>query len=150
MYAAEAMLDANVIAVLQTPVAGLKCPSDAAKDLNDAGGEYRPADTNGTQYSVAYASYAGVCDGNGSSVDNRQYNCQGVLYVDSDTKFRDVTDGTSNVLMVGEKCRERYHARCERMQNTGGALAFVMATSILESHDNRGHSSCSGNRGPGN
>jgi prepilin-type processing-associated H-X9-DG protein len=76
-------------------------------------------------------------------------NCEGVLYVDSDVRFRDVTDGTSNVLMVGEKARETYHARCQRMQNTGGALAFVMATSVLESHDNRGMAAAVGttNRG---
>lgn len=65
-------------------------------------------------------------------------NCEGVLYVDSDVRFRDVTDGTSNVLMAGEKARETVHGRCQRMQNTGGALAFVMATSILETHQNRG------------
>jgi prepilin-type N-terminal cleavage/methylation domain-containing protein len=139
MWAAEAMQLPGVVEVLQTPVATLRCPSDTGKDLNNTGSEYRPADLGGTQYDVATCNYVGVCDGNGTNIDNRQNYCDGVLYVDSDTAFKDVQDGTSNVLLVGERARETQHARCSRLQSTGAGLAFVIASSNQLSHCNRGN-----------
>jgi len=135
--AAEAMVDPAIVAVLQTPVSTLRCPTDTAPDLNDAGGEYRPADANGTRHYVATANYMGVCDGNGYRIDNRQRECQGVIFVESSIQFRDVTDGTSNVLMAGEKCREKYHGRCTRKQNNGAGIVFVVGASNQLYHDNR-------------
>ena len=136
-WGAQAMVDPLVVGVLQTPVSGLRCPSDTGQELNNKGGEYRPADLNGVRSHVAMSNYAGVCDGNSANIDNRQNNCDGVLFVDSSIKFRDVTDGTSNVLMVGEKCHESNHGRCSRKQNNGAALVFVIGASNQLSHSNR-------------
>jgi len=139
MTGAESLLNVASQEVIATPVSTLRCPSDAGQDLNNTGGEYRPADTSGTRYRAATSNYVGVCDGNSANVDNRQRNCQGVLYVDSHTRFADVLDGTSNVLMVGERCLERHHARCNRMQRCGAAIVFVIASSNQLSHCNRGN-----------
>jgi prepilin-type N-terminal cleavage/methylation domain-containing protein len=136
-FAAESLLTAASQNVIQTPVSALRCPSDTGEDLNNAGGEYRPADRQGNRYHAATSNYMGVCDGNGYRIDNRQRYCQGVLYVDSHIRFADITDGTSNVLMNGEKCRERNHARCNRKQNCGAGIVFVVATSNQLAHDNR-------------
>ncbi len=136
-FAAESLLTPESQRVIQTPVSALRCPSDTGEDLNNAGGEYRPADTNGNRYHAATSNYVGVCDGNNTNIDNRQRNCQGVLYVDSHIRFADITDGTSNVLMNGEKCRERNHARCNRKQNCGAAIVFVVGASNQLSHRNR-------------
>jgi prepilin-type N-terminal cleavage/methylation domain-containing protein/prepilin-type processing-associated H-X9-DG protein len=152
-WAAQAMNRPEVINVLQTKVGPLRCPSDTGKDLNNAGGEYRPRSLSGTQYDVATSNYAGVCDAAGpyspQRINNDQRQCDGVLYVDSDTAFKDVTDGTSNVLMVGEKCRETQHGRCNKKVNTGAALIFVIASSNQLSHENRGNCAAVGsvNRG---
>ena len=137
MWGAQSLANAAAQVVIRTPVGPLRCPSDTGQDLNNAGGEYRPADINGTRYDAATNNYMGVCDDNSANIDNRQNNCSGVLYVDSKTKFRDVTDGTSNVLMVGEKCRESQHARCQRMQNNGAGIVFVVGASNQLSHSNR-------------
>ena len=141
MWGAESLVNAASQQVIATPVTTLRCPSDTGENLNNAGGEYQPADNNGTRLRAATCNYMGVCDGNNNRVDNRQNQCQGVLYVDSETKFRDVRDGTSNVLMVGEKCREKHHARCNRMQNNGAGIVFVVGASNQLAHDNR--STCS-------
>jgi len=101
-------------------------------------------DSTGTRRSAATANYAGVCDDNGANIDNDQRNCSGVLFVDSDVKFRDVVDGTSAVLMVGERCRYRQHMRCAATQDCGAAIAFVIASSNQLAHDNRGNASAVG------
>jgi prepilin-type N-terminal cleavage/methylation domain-containing protein len=136
-WAAEALLYAPAQEVIQTPVPGLRCPSDTGTDLNNAGGEYRPADLNNNRYHAATCNYMGVCDANHRYIDNRQRYCQGVLFVDSDITISDVIDGTSNVLMVGEKCRERHHGRCNRKQNHGAGIVFVVGASNQIRHDNR-------------
>ena len=41
--------------------------------------------------------------------------------------------------MVGERCRQRQHARCNRKQNCGSGLVYVIATSNQLSHRNRGN-----------
>lgn len=93
---------------------------------------------------MATCNYAGVCDDNSASIDNRQSNCSGVLFVDSDVKLRDITDGTSSVLMVGERCRYRGHARCGVQQDCGAATLFVMGASNRLSHDNRSNTAAVG------
>ena len=39
--------------------------------------------------------------------------------------------------MVGERCRERPHARCNRLQNCGAAIMYVVGASNQLAHDNR-------------
>ena len=135
-WAAQSLLSAESRNVITSPVPALRCPSDTGKDPHN-GGEYRPADSAGTRLYAATANYVGVCDDNSANIDNDQRNCSGVLYVDSDVKFRDVVDGTSAVLMVGERCRYRAHARCGVQQDCGGAIVFVIGASNQLSHDNR-------------
>ena len=137
MWAAESLVNAASQQVIATPVPTLRCPSDTGQVLNNAGNEYRPMDMNGVRYNAATSNYMGVCDGNGSHIDNNQRDCQGVLYVDSHIRFADIRDGTSNQLMAGEKCREKQHGRCARMQNNGAGIVFVVPASNQLSHDNR-------------
>jgi len=147
-WAAESLLSTESQQVISTPVASLRCPSDTGKDPHN-GGEYRPANSAGTRLYAATANYAGVCDDNSANIDNRQNNCSGVLYVDSDIKFRDVVDGTSSVLMVGERCRYRNHARCGVQQDCGAAIVFVIGASNQLSHDNRSNAAAVGSAARG-
>jgi len=147
-FAAQSLLEPAVQQLLQIPISGLRCPSDNGPTLNTHG-EYRVADLNDTRHTLALASYAGVADDNTVNIDNDQRNCSGVLFVDSDIQFRDITDGTSNVLMVGERCWNTFHGRCDTTQSNASATIFVAGASNQLSHSNRSNAAAVGVAGNG-
>lgn len=139
-FAAEAMNDAAVRAIVIQPINSFVCPSDPGRATN-TNGEYRPEALNGTRYDIARASYAGVADdqeGGGLNLTHDARNAKGVLFNDSSIRFRDISDGTSQCLMVGEKAQTTSIARCTQKQNAGAATLYITAASNQLSHPNRG------------
>ena len=65
------------------------CPSDLAPDLNDQRGFH------------GYSSYAAV--GGSNYTSGNSLNQNGVMYQASKIRFTDITDGTSNTVVVGER-----------------------------------------------
>lgn len=103
----DAVKDANLLSVMQSPLEVFRCASDTGPKLNS---HYPINDKSGTaanRKQVATSNYVGVSsagdvdrlDTNGTFVPatNVQGNRIGVRGI------RDMTDGTSNTLMIGER-----------------------------------------------
>ena len=108
-------------AALQTPLAVFVCPSDTGPALNDfdeklsdnpsdagAGFYNRFVTSDGTdRIPIAKSNYAGVACSSISTtppVDPKPYGpATGVLFQNSAIKYSEITDGTSNTLMIGER-----------------------------------------------
>ncbi len=86
---------ANLALAQETVLNGFLCPSDPAPSFFDV------TDGNGTAIRMPSSNYVGIF-GYGSVTLNAGRST-GVFYRNSRTKFRDITDGTSNTFCVGER-----------------------------------------------
>jgi len=92
--------------LVQTSVATFRCPSDQTPDLMPTSERKFEGDGNTKKWQVATGNYMG-CQGLWDKKDAGKFDNNGVLYTDSDTKFKDIIDGTSRTFMLSER-----HKRC--------------------------------------
>jgi prepilin-type N-terminal cleavage/methylation domain-containing protein/prepilin-type processing-associated H-X9-DG protein len=97
----------------------LICPSDSALPNP-------PVETYGNLY-FGLSSYGG-CAGSGPvTTDARQAAKDGIFYMNSDIKIRDITDGTSCTLMFGERSRRNLERSTSAEAPGGWAWVNVYA-----------------------
>lgn len=166
------------LAALQTPVATFVCPSDTGPALNDFGGKYASISADFTSYEkrvtsngtdrieIAKSNYVGVASVGDSmtppSGDFAAYGSPvGVFFWNSSVSFRDITDGTANTGMLGERCYKfqnllmgagtvfgcspvatGYSSRTRAINNALGIAYWGINQTISSpTHQNRGFSS---------
>ncbi len=105
---------------LTTPVRLYRCPSSGH---SDQGQMYAPAftDPNQTYDDFAVLEYVGIA-GSDRQLDSKNMPIAGMLYMNSNLKITDATDGTSNTMIIGEysglTAQQHYNAYQSTSDNT--------------------------------
>ncbi|HWL09813.1 MAG TPA: DUF1559 domain-containing protein [Planctomicrobium sp.] len=93
-----------------------KCPSDPLSAAEKVAANYRGVQGGQTSPTTSHCNYSGN--------SNRRFHTNGILFVNSRTAFRDITDGTSNVLLVGES----HYNTTTANSSTGAYVGWASAT----------------------
>ena len=104
----------NNLTAMQTPLSGFACPSNPAPSLNDAALPAANAraiqDSAGTERQLPVNSYVamnnsaiGVYRNRGTNQNDASTGANGTFFSNSKIGFRDMTDGSSNLIVVSER-----------------------------------------------
>lgn len=98
----------NNLANGQTSLPFYRCPSDPSQErftMKDSSGA-TITDTLGNPLELATSNYVGIIGYGSLSMTPGNPAGPGILYRNSRVQFRDITDGTSNTIMAGERASE--------------------------------------------
>ncbi len=117
MHLPDDVSTAAMLTVMQQPLSAYRCPSDVAPATNPG----RTFPHNGNN-ELAVSSYVGNHRSRGSARGDHQVR-GGLFFEDDGKKFRDIIDGTSNTIMLGE--------RRWQFKDTVGAVGIARAAVIF-------------------
>lgn len=90
---------------MQKPMPAFRCPSDSGPQIHDEAGRRIKA-TGGSEYGLAITNYIASNSSYGLKKDrgsNPASQANGAFYRNSNVRMRDMSDGSSNVIMAGER-----------------------------------------------
>jgi prepilin-type N-terminal cleavage/methylation domain-containing protein len=90
----------TLLPLMQESLETYRCPSDVAPLTNP--GRTFPFDANNATNPLATSNYIGVNASRGSRTDDHTVR-GGIFFENKGVKFRDILDGTSSTLMLGER-----------------------------------------------
>ena len=128
----------TIRAAMIQPLGGFLCPSDPGPALSDyasASNRYNFNVTDGSNsYQIARSNYmmmANAWDSTTPPVYAVQYGpALGVGYANSKVKIRDITDGTSNTILVGERA---YKYKSNFTVGGGNVIGFSASNNVQDS-----------------
>lgn len=88
-----------------TVLSAFRCQSDPAPDT------FEVTDGSGNVYRLGSANYVGIFGYGSVSMHAGQPQGPGIFYRNSRTRMRDIRDGTSNTIMVGERMHKHDYTR---------------------------------------
>ncbi len=152
----EALATPAGVRILQSPINGFLCPSDPKPTLTDCFRDVEPSNSD-TDIPVIISNYVGSNRGQANSRHTRgRMNefTDGLFYVNSRIRMRDITDGTSNVLAAGERAWQYTAGSSDGVSQkveSKAALALVVraTTDSDRSCDHCGYSDALGVAGTG-
>ncbi len=129
------LANATIRQSLAQPLEGFLCPSDPGPGLNDfksATNYYNFNVTDGSGvYQIARSNYvmmANAWDSTTPPVYPVQYGAaMGVGFANSKINFRDITDGTSNTILVGERA---YVYKSSNKMGSGNVVGFSGSNNV--------------------
>lgn len=110
-------------AAMQTPIASLRCPSDVGPDTNSNRQRFHWAGGGNAQSRLATTNYIGANSSYEVSANGGRPIERGVFIEDEGRAFRDITDGTSNVIAFGER-RWQVKDNAGAIRTIGAAVVF--------------------------
>ncbi len=113
------LADPLILQLCRQELPAFSCPSSSDPNPNE--NQDIPVVIAGVTHRIAKTNYLPISGGNDLRCTSNKQAQNGIFFVNSKIRFKDVSDGTSNTFAYGERTSERHHR--------GGTWAAVRADS---------------------